>query len=93
MKTMKVKNIGSNMTELQLADGTLVLVSYETPVAAFVPGLAAVGIHDQPVVRTNKNWSATTSRHIHKWLNQNFHCQPYREMPQSFFDNLLKPNF
>ena len=32
---MKLKQIGSNMTELHLNNGTIVLFSYETPVAAF----------------------------------------------------------
>jgi len=98
---MKVKNIASfsgfrpwgpswlNMMEISLEDGTVVLVSHETPVAAFVPGLEAAGIHDQPVVRTSKKWSQTITRHTNKWLNQEFHCQPYRKMPQEFFDNLL----
>ena len=35
---MKVKNIGSNQTEVTTADGVQVLISYETPVAARVAG-------------------------------------------------------
>ena len=35
---MIVQQIGSNQTEVQLADGTCILYSYTTPVAALVPG-------------------------------------------------------
>ena len=35
---MKIKPIASNMTELVLNDGTQVLFSYETPVAAWIKG-------------------------------------------------------
>lgn len=60
---MKIKPAGSNMTEVEI-DGTTVLVSYSTPVAAFVPG--------QGVLRTEKWFSRTTSKHITKWINANF---------------------
>ena len=73
---MKVKNVGNNQTEITLPDGTQVLVSYETPVAAYRVG---------HWYRTEKSWSATTSRHINKWLNG----LNATERPQSFFDELL----
>lgn len=76
------------MTEISLEDGTLVLVSYETPVAARIFSLAAEN-DGCTLARTSKKWSKTTTRHINKWLNYEFHCQPYKEMPQEFFDNLL----
>jgi len=60
---MIVQQIGSNMTEVQLADGTCVLVSYTTPVAALVPG--------KGWIRTAHKWSATTTKHINKWLAKN----------------------
>lgn len=53
---MNVRNIGSNQTEVELHNGTTVLYSYSTPVAAFVPcrgGLCASTKH-----------SPTTSRHV-----------------------------
>ena len=89
---MKVKNIGSNMTEIELPDGTLVLVSYETPVAARVFALAAEN-DGVALARTSKKWSATTTRHINKWLRANFSEEApkrAREMPQEYFDNLLE---
>ena len=71
---MKVRNVGSNMTEL-LTNGYTVLFSYETPVAALTP---------QGYVRTAKWYSQTTTRHINKWLDG----VTAEEMPQDFFDSI-----
>ena len=57
---MRIKSIKSNMTELHLNDGTIVLFSYETPVAART---------DLGFVRTEERFSVTTSKHITQWLN------------------------
>jgi len=59
---MIVQQIGSNQTEVQLADGTCILFSYVTPVAALVPG--------KGWVRTAHKWSATTTKHINAWLRE-----------------------
>ena len=72
---MNLKPLGSNKTQLDLSDGTSVLFSYKTPVAAFVPGVG--------YVKTEKKWSVTTSKHISQWCGQ---C-PTR--PQEFFDSLI----
>jgi hypothetical protein len=56
---MRIKQLGPNQTELTMADNTVVLFSYETPVAA---------LHAGRYVKTSQKWSATTSRHINKWL-------------------------
>lgn len=53
---MIVRNVGSNQTEIEYPDGTTVLVSYSTPVAAFVPGRGGLC--------TSTKYSNTTSRHI-----------------------------
>lgn len=58
---MKLRNIGSNQTELTLANGYVVLFSYETPVAACRP----MG----GFIRTSEYYSRTTSKHINQWLN------------------------
>lgn len=58
---MNLTKIGANMLETVKADGTRILVSYVTPVAAFVPGTG--------YLRTETKWSQTTTRHINKWLN------------------------
>lgn len=60
---MKVQSIGSNQAEVTLADGTCVLFSYETPVAAIVPG--------KGWIRTAFKHSATTSKHTNAWLRKN----------------------
>ena len=53
---MKLTPIGSNQTEIERADGVIILYSYKTPVAAFVPGKGGLC--------TSTKYSATTSRHI-----------------------------
>ena len=54
--TMKINQVGSNQTEVQQAGGVAVLYSYQTPVAAFVPGRGAVC--------DETKHSRTTSRHV-----------------------------
>ena len=58
---MKLTPLAKNVTELTTNDGTVVLFSYETPVAAELP---AGGF-----VRTAKGYSQTTTKHINKWLD------------------------
>jgi hypothetical protein len=60
---MKVQPIGSNQTQVSLADGTEVLFSYSTPVAALVPG--------KGWMRTEKTYSVTTTKHVNRWLRKN----------------------
>jgi hypothetical protein len=57
---MKIKQIASNMTELDLGFAQ-VFFSYETPVAACLT--------DGTLVRTAERYSVTTTKHINKWLN------------------------
>jgi hypothetical protein len=57
---MTLRNIGSNQTEITKADGTTILYSYSTPVAAHVPG--------KGYLRTRRHFSVTTSKHINKWI-------------------------
>ena len=70
---MQLQPIASNMTQLDLADGTSVLFSYRTPVACLT---------DNGYYRTSKKWSVTTSRHINKSLGGVL----AKEQPQQFFD-------
>jgi len=72
---MQLRQIASNMTQLDLANGTSVLFSYRTPVAC---------LSDNGYYRTSKSWSVTTSRHINKWLGGVL----AKEQPQEFFDGL-----
>ena len=77
----KINPVASNMTEMELNNGILVLFSYKTPVAAHVPG--------EGFKRTSKKWSVTTSRHINKWI-KDIHggSDKIEELPQSYFDSL-----
>lgn len=56
-----IKKVASNMTELHLPNGNVVLFSYSTPVAACIRG--------EGYVRTEQYFSKTTSCHIGKWLD------------------------
>jgi hypothetical protein len=77
---MNLRVIKANMTELELY-GTKILFSYNTPVARIDRGELAY--------KTEKKWSATTTRHINQWLAQNmFHTLSTRE--QEYFDNWLE---
>ena len=73
---MKLRNIGSNMVEV---DGPLatILFSYSTPVAACMSDGSGF-------VRTDKRWSVTTTRHINKWLAG----AEARTVPQAVLDDL-----
>ena len=73
---MKLKQLGSNMTELDLGFAQ-VFFSYETPVAA--------RLTDGTLVRTAEYYSVTTSKHINKWL-QGCECLT---VPQERIDCLL----
>lgn len=57
---MNIRQIGSNQIEVG-KKGMRFLVSYETPVAAYLPGVG--------MVRTEKFYSNTTSKHINRWLD------------------------
>lgn len=77
---MKVQPIGANQTEVSLADGTEILFSYGTPVAALVPG--------KGWIRTAQKWSATTSKHVNAWLRAN--CGgAVQDVPQWELDQLV----
>jgi hypothetical protein len=74
---MNVRPLGANKTELRLNSGAIVFVSYETPVAAFVPG--------RGWLRTETRHSVTTSKHINQWLGG-----PAVEVPQAEINALLE---
>jgi hypothetical protein len=75
---MKVKNIGNNQTEIQFVCGTIVLVSYETPVAALLPS--------GRYIKTSTKYSRTTSKHINQWL-----CGTYaEEVNQEELNRIMK---
>jgi len=53
---MEVKTVGANQVEITKAGGAIVLYSYDTPVAVFVPGVGGLC--------TTTKWSKATGRHI-----------------------------
>lgn len=73
---MKLKINTTNSTTIIMQDGTEVLFSYETPVAAFIPG--------KGYVRTSEQFSATTTKHIRAY------CGKCEELPQDYFNSLLE---
>jgi len=80
---MKIRKTGNNTIVFELLNGSSVLVSYETPVAAYMP------VNGGTYYCTNKKWSATTSRHIKNWL-PDIQVSPVLKRDQAFFDELLK---
>ena len=74
---MKLKQLGSNMTELDMGE-VQVFFSYETPVAA--------RLTDGSLVRTEERYSVTTTKHINKWLQG----MPAVEVPQSVINTLVE---
>jgi hypothetical protein len=74
---MKIVKTGANTTVIELNNGVEILVSYSTPVAAFVPG--------EGYLRTEEKYSKTTTRHINQWTGGE---RPTR--PQEFFDKLFQ---
>jgi hypothetical protein len=70
--------LGANCNEVLTEQGTAVLISYRTPVAAFIPG--------KGIIRTSKRWSNTTSKHISKWLKQYSANVTINEVDQTVLD-------
>ena len=79
---MKIKSLKANQTQITLPNGTIVFVSYKTPVAAFIVG--------KGIIRTSKKWSVTTTKHINAWIREEF--SPYvsvEEVEQRELDTIL----
>lgn len=74
---MNLTTIGANQTMITLADGSQVFFSYNTPVAAYLPG--------EGYLVTATKHSATTSKHVNAWAGKG--CET---RPQEFFDNIIK---
>lgn len=74
---MKINTLGNNQTEVVLNCGTVVFHSYNTPVAAM--------LSSGRYVKTSTKYSATTTRHVNKWL-----CGINADVvEQDFLNNLL----
>ena len=75
--SIRIENLGKNKIVIHTSPHS-VLISYDTPVAAFVLG--------EGYYKTSQFWSITTSRHINSWLDG----REAKEKDQEYFDNLLK---
>ncbi len=77
---MKLIPVDKNQTEIELANGVTILYSYQTPVAAFVPGSGGL------VSRTK--YSPTTGRHVNMALDR-WGCNRF-EVDQSEIDDFVR---
>lgn len=68
--------IGSNQIEIHHGDNRY-LISYKTPVAAYISG--------QGFFRSSTKWSRTTSKHINKWLEG----VTAKEIPQQIIEDWI----
>lgn len=81
---MKLTKISNNAHTLLLANGTEILFSYETPVAAFVQNF---GPYNRcTYIQTGVKYSRTTSKHINAYLPD---TEKAIKVDQSTFDSLL----
>ena len=72
---MIIKSIGKNQIEIKINNDLVLFQSYQTIVAARIKG---------KYIKTNQFYSATTSKHISMFLQNN----EYTTKPQEFFYNL-----
>ncbi len=79
---MNLTPIKANMTELELAGGCRILFSYKTPVAVRWSN-GQGGYH---FFKTEKKWSATTTKHVNSWVEMGV----TDIKPQEYFDSLIK---
>ena len=85
---MKIKQLASNMTELEIGPIT-VLFSYSTPVAGFNP---THGPNDTGHFKTTEKYSRTTTKHINKYFREEWGINPLsvKEVDQTYIDGLVK---
>ena len=76
---MKLKNKGSNETEIRFKNGNVFFFSYDTPVAAYI---------NRKYYKTSKYHSQTTSRHINRFLHGD--TVNATQKPQFFFDEEME---
>ena len=81
---MELKSFAKNRTLLIFNNGiTEIFFSYETPVAGYSDKLG--------YIKTNKWYSATTTRHINKYLKEStLNPDKVKEVDQSVIDDLIK---
>ena len=82
---LKLNRLGANVTTLSIPDGLEVMYSYNTPVAAFVPG--------RGYLVTSTKYSRTTSKHINVYVRNAGAVGAASKtfVPQGELNNLLHP--
>ena len=83
---MKLKNIGSNMSEVEV-NGNFILFSYETPVAG-----RSISQENDGFFKTSTHYSATTTRHINKYFRNEWDIDAkteVSEVSQDFINGLV----
>ena len=76
---MRIKQIKANVTEITFENGSQVMFSYETPVAARGA--------DGTAFKSERFYSVTTSKHIGQWLRSfGSHSDLAEAMPRDFFN-------
>ena len=80
---MKLTPIAANQTLVSYNNGKEVLFSYSTPVAGYSTELG--------YICTNKYYSKTTTKHINKYLNDNYHNLDciFERVNQEVIDNMV----
>ena len=79
---MKIERIRKTSAQtITLDSGAVVLVSYSTPVACFIPG--------EGYFRTDKKWSTTTSKQVNQWLRSERGDSDAPTRSQEWFSALL----
>lgn len=68
-----------NVSVVSLSDGREVCLSYSTPVAVFIPG--------RGVVKTDRRYSVTSSRHANQFMRGSTHTV----VPHEEFRSLVAP--
>jgi len=85
------KSMNPHMRELTFLDsGAVIFISYRTPVAAKVP---TGRFGEWEYLRTQRNHSVTTSKHLNKWFSRNT-CKAdvVKLVPQAVLDSFIPSN-
>jgi hypothetical protein len=75
---MRLTEIGANQTLMTMENGTIVLFSYSSPVAAFIPG--------RGYVRSENLYGLAAIRHVNDWIKD----KDCSIVEQSVIDDLVR---
>jgi len=86
---MKLTPIASNMTVLELDNGTEILFSYSTPVAGKIMPFYYHFLTLPSFFVTEENYSRTTTRHISRYLSQYDLGEGAKRISQATIDRMV----